>query len=213
MFSSPPKGPSGQRSTTRNPQPATPSHIGANASQPNPSEQTMSTATQLTPSRATQLAQANSPNTPFDISSDSESSESDFCEIRHIQPSPNRKRNLPAADQRVQPSKKAKTEQTPPVTSASVNKKPTSQASGPSRAPAQPSSSAAAPSRSSSVSSKAEPAVKAKFLPQSDNSSDCFIEKVLPSPKRRQQTQPQPGKRRRIDRAGNASALVSEESR
>ncbi|KAJ4199370.1 hypothetical protein NW767_008179 [Fusarium falciforme] len=213
MFSSPPKGPSGQRSTTRNPQPATPSHIGANASQPNPSEQTMSTATQLTPSRATQLAQANSPNTPFDISSDSESSESDFCEIRHIQPSPNRKRNLPAADQRVQPSKKAKTEQTPPVTSASVNKKPTSQASGPSRAPAQPSSSAAAPSRSSSVSSKAKPAVKAKFLPQSDNSSDCFIQKVLPSPKRRQQTQPQPGKRRRIDRAGNASALVSEENR
>ncbi|KAI8685269.1 hypothetical protein NCS55_00197700 [Fusarium keratoplasticum] len=212
MCSLPPKGPSGHRLTTRNPQPATPSHIGANVSQPNPSEQTMSTATQLTPSRATQLAQASSPNTPFGISSDSESSESDFCEIQHVQPSPNRKRNLPTADQRVQPSKKAKTKQTPPETSASVNKKPTSQASNPSRAPAQPSSSAAAPNRSSSVSSKAKPAVKAKFLPQPDNSSDCFIEKALPSPKRRQQTQPQPSKRRRIDRAGNASALVSEEN-
>ncbi|KAI8689392.1 hypothetical protein NCS56_00202600 [Fusarium sp. Ph1] len=214
MFSSPPKGPSGHRSTTRNPQPATPSRIGANVSQPNPSEPTMSTATQLTPSRATQLAQASSPNTPFGISSDSESSESDFCEIQHVQPCPNRKRNLPAADQRVQPSKKAKTKQTPkqtpPETSASVNKKSTSQAS--SRAPAQPSSSAAAPNHSSLVSSKAKPAVKAKFLPQPDNTSDCFIEKILPSPKRRQQTQPQPSKRRRIDRAGNASALVSEEN-
>ncbi|KAM6521706.1 hypothetical protein FSOLCH5_006459 [Fusarium solani] len=213
MFSSPPKGPSGHRSTTRNPQQATPSRIGANVSQPNPSEQTMSTATQLTPSRATQLAQASSPNTPFGISSGSDSSESDFCEIQHVQPSPNRKRNLPTADQRVQPSKKAKTKQTPPETSASVNKKSTSQASsGPSRAPAQPSSSAAAPNRSSSVSSKAKPAVKAKFLPQPDNSSDCFIEKALPSPKRHQQTQPQSSKRRRIDRAGNASALVSEEN-
>jgi hypothetical protein len=37
MFSSPPKGPSGHRSTTRNPQQATPSRIGANVSQPNPS--------------------------------------------------------------------------------------------------------------------------------------------------------------------------------
>ncbi|KAH7274731.1 hypothetical protein B0J15DRAFT_506820 [Fusarium solani] len=213
MFSSPPKGPSGHRSTTRNTQQATPSRIGANVSQPNPSEQTMSTATQLTPSRATQLAQASSPNTPFGISSGSDSSESDFCEIQHVQPSPNRKRNLPTADQRVQPSKKAKTKQTPPETSASVNKKSTSQASsGPSRAPAQPSSSAAAPNRSSSVSSKAKPAVKAKFLPQPDNSSDCFIEKALPSPKRHQQTQPQSSKRRRIDRAGNASALVSEEN-
>ncbi|UPL00671.1 hypothetical protein LCI18_011605 [Fusarium solani-melongenae] len=176
-------------------------------------EQTMSTATQLTPSRATQLAQASSPNTPFGISSDSEGSGSDFCEIQQVQPSPNRKRNLPAADQRVQPSKKAKTKQTPPETSASVNKKPISQASGPSRAPAQPSSSAIAPNRSSSVSSKAKPAVNAKILPQPDNSSDCFIEKVLPSPKRHQQTQPQPIKRRRIDRAGNASTLVSEENR
>ncbi|RSM16218.1 hypothetical protein CDV31_004537 [Fusarium ambrosium] len=164
MFSSsPPKGPSGQ--------PATPSRIGANASQPNPS---VNAATQLTPSRATQLAQAGSPNTPFGISSGSESSESDFCEIQHVQPSPNRKRTLPAADQRVQPSKKAKTKQAPSETSA----------------------------------------VNAEFLPQPDNSSDCFIEKVLPSPKRRQQTQPQPqsNKRSRIDRAGNASALVSEEN-
>ncbi|KAI8722943.1 hypothetical protein NCS52_00148700 [Fusarium sp. LHS14.1] len=215
MFSSsPPEGPSGQRSTARNLQPATPSRIGANVSQPNPSEPTLSTATQLTPSRAAQLAQAASPNTPFGISSDSESSGSDFCEIQHVQPSPNRKRNLPAADQRVQPSKKAKTKQAPPETSASVNNtKPTSQASsGPSRAPPQPASSAAASNRSSSVSSKAKPAVKAKLLPQPDNSSDCFIEKGLPSPKRRQQTQPQLSKRRRIDRAGNASALVSQEN-
>ncbi|EEU39986.1 uncharacterized protein NECHADRAFT_75826 [Fusarium vanettenii 77-13-4] len=213
MFSSsPPKGPSGQRSTVRNLQPATPSRSGANVSQPNHSEPTMSTATQLTPSRATQLAQAGSPNTPFGISSDSESSGSDFCEIQHVQPSPNRKRNLPAADQRVQPSKKAKTKQAPPETCASVNNtKPTPQASsGPSRAPPQPASSAAASTRSSSVSSKAKPAVKAKLLPQPDNSSDCFIEKVLPSPKRRQETQPQSSKRRRIDRAGNASALVGE---
>lgn len=173
----------------------------------------MSTATQLTPSRTTQLAQAGSPNTPFGISSDSESSGSDFCEIQHVQPSPNRKRNLPAADQRVQPSKKAKTKQAPPETSASVNTKSTSQASsGPSRAPPQPASSAAASNRSSLVSSKAKPAVKAKLLHQPDNSSDCFIERVLPSPKRRQQTQPQLSKRRRIDRAGNASAPVSQEN-
>ncbi|RMJ09934.1 hypothetical protein CDV36_010452 [Fusarium kuroshium] len=172
MFSSsPPKGPSGQGPTTRNQQPATPSRIGANVSQPNPS---VNAATQLTPSRATQLAQAGSPNTPFGISSSSESSESDFCEIQHVQPSPNRKRTLPAADQRVQPSKKAKTKQAPSETSA----------------------------------------VNAEFLPQPGNSSDCFIEKVLPSPKRRQQTQPQlqSNKRSRIDRAGNASALVSEEN-
>ncbi|KAL2691193.1 hypothetical protein Neosp_001574 [[Neocosmospora] mangrovei] len=215
MFSSsPPKGPSGQRSTAHDLQPATPSRIGTNVSQLNHSEQTMNTATQLTPSRTTQLAQAGSPNTPFGISSDSESSGSDFCEIQHVQPSSNRKRNLPTADQRVQPSKKAKTKQTPPETSASVNNtKSTSQASsGPSRAPPQPASSAAASNRSSSVSSKAKSAVKAKLLPQSDNSSDCFIEKVLPSPKRRQQTQPQLSKRRRIDRAGNASAPVSQEN-
>lgn len=173
----------------------------------------MNAAAQLTPSRTTQLAQAGSPNTPFGISSDSESSESDFCEIQHVQPSPNRKRKLPAADRRVQPSKKAKTKRAPPESSASANKKPTPQASsGPSRTPAQPSSSAAAPTRSSSVSSKAKPAANAEFLPQPDNSSDCFIEKVLPSPKRRQQTQPQSSKKRRIDRAGNASAPVSEEN-
>ncbi|RSL67959.1 hypothetical protein CEP54_003032 [Fusarium duplospermum] len=172
MFSSsPPKEPSGQESTTRNQQPTTSSCIGANVSQPNPSEQMLSVEPQLTPSRATQLAQAGSPNTPFGISSDSESSESDFCEIQNVQPSPNRKRTLPTADQRVQPSKKAKTKQAPSETSA------------------------------------------VKFLPQPGNSSDCFIEKVLPSPKRRQQTQPQSNnKRRRIDHAGNASALVSEEN-
>ncbi|KAJ4323799.1 hypothetical protein N0V84_004145 [Fusarium piperis] len=212
MFSpSPPKGPSGHQSTTRDPQPVTPSRLGAHISQLNPSEQTLSTATQHTPSRANQLAQASSPNTPFGISSDSGSSESEFCEIQHVQPSPNRKRKLPAADERVQPSKKAKTQQTPPESSASANKNPTPQAtSGPSRAPDQASSSAAAPNRSSSVSSKTKPAVQSKFLPQSDNSSDCFIEKVLPLPKRRQQTQPQPSKRRRIDRAGNASVLVGD---
>lgn len=171
----------------------------------------MSPATQRTPSRAAQLAQASSPNTPFGISSGSEGSESDFCQIQHIQPSPNRKRQLPAADEQAQPSKKAKTRQAPPESSDSANKKSTPQAtSGPSCAPDRPPSISAAPNHGSSALSKAKPAIKAKFLPQPDNSSDCFIEKILPSPKRLQQTQPQPSKKRRIDRAGNASALANE---
>ncbi|KAM0425428.1 hypothetical protein ACHAPT_009217 [Fusarium lateritium] len=174
----------------------------------------LSTASQCTPSRATQLAQASSPHTPFGISSTSETSESDFCEIQHVQPSPNPKRKLSEADRQVRPSKKVKTEQTPRQgTSASVNKKTTSRKS--SRVPSQlepPSSSSGAPGCSNLVPEQAALAFKPKFLPQADNNSDCFIEKVLSSPKRRQQTQQQPAKvkRRRINGSSDASAFVRE---
>ncbi|RGP68854.1 hypothetical protein FSPOR_5060 [Fusarium sporotrichioides] len=59
---------------------------------------------QQTPERITQLAQATSPSTPFEVSS-AESSDSD-CKINKVLPSP--KRKLVAAGPRARPAKKAK---------------------------------------------------------------------------------------------------------
>ncbi|GKU04303.1 hypothetical protein FLAG1_06905 [Fusarium langsethiae] len=61
---------------------------------------------QQTPERITQLAQATSPSTPFEVSS-AESSDSD-CKINKVLPSP--KRKLVAAGLRARPAKKAKME-------------------------------------------------------------------------------------------------------
>ncbi|QPC79122.1 hypothetical protein HYE68_009874 [Fusarium pseudograminearum] len=61
---------------------------------------------QQTPERTTQLAQATSPSTPFEVSS-AESSDSD-CQIKKVLPSP--KRKLVAASPRGRPAKRARME-------------------------------------------------------------------------------------------------------
>ncbi|CEF88434.1 unnamed protein product [Fusarium graminearum] len=61
---------------------------------------------QQTPERTTQLAQATSPSTPFEVSS-AESSDSD-CQIKKVLPSP--KRKLVAASLRGRPAKRARME-------------------------------------------------------------------------------------------------------
>lgn len=61
---------------------------------------------QQTPERTTQLAQATSPSTPFEVSS-AESSDSD-CQIKKVLPSP--KRKLIAASPRGRPTKRARME-------------------------------------------------------------------------------------------------------
>jgi hypothetical protein len=195
---------------------------------------------QRTPTRSIQLSQASSPHTPFDISS-GESSDSD-CKIQEVKPSPNPKRKLVAASPRARPAKKAKVEQRPATqqgfasikasvlatTTASSKQKKTvarrrQTASVPPNA-ALPNliSSFADLSRSSSVLPKRVPTKETQqkqntpresVAPQSGDESDCFIEKVLPSPKRRQQLLQQEAnvKRRRVgDSIDNPAFLDAE---
>ncbi|KAG5658681.1 hypothetical protein KAF25_010862 [Fusarium avenaceum] len=169
---------------------------------------------QRTPTRSIQLSEASSPHTPFDISS-GESSDSD-CKIQKVKPSPNPKRKLVAPSPRARPAKKAKVEHQPATQQgfasikASALATPTASskpkntvarrrqtASVPPH-PALPSltSSTSDLSRSSSVPPKRVPTKETQqkqsnpyesVAPQSGDESDCFIEKVLPSPKRSQQ--------------------------
>ncbi|KAJ9424326.1 hypothetical protein QL093DRAFT_2563499 [Fusarium oxysporum] len=174
---------------------------------------------QRIPKRTTQLVQAKSPHTPFDISS-GESSDSD-CVIEKVQPSP--KRKLVAPSPRARPSKKRRTDQQELVkrgyasikasvlaksaTSSGQNKKPAAgrrqAASVPSHAPLPNlTSNVAGPSRSTSVppahrppnSSQNEDAI------QNDNESGCDNEKVQLSPRKRHQLEQQKAnvKRRRV---------------
>ncbi|KAG7430826.1 hypothetical protein Forpi1262_v007183 [Fusarium oxysporum f. sp. raphani] len=174
---------------------------------------------QQIPKRTTQLVQAKSPHTPFDISS-GESSDSD-CVIEKVQPSP--KRKLVAPSPRARPSKKRRTDQQELVkrgyasikasvlaksaTSSGQNKKPAAgrrqAASVPSHAPLPNlTSNDAGPSRSTSVppvhrppnSSQNEDAI------QNDNELGCDNEKVQLSPRKRHQLEQQKAnvKRRRV---------------
>ncbi|KAM0545627.1 hypothetical protein ACHAPJ_011242 [Fusarium lateritium] len=194
---------------------------------------------QHTPNRMSQLAQASSPYTPFDISS-AESSDSD-CQIQQVQPSPNPKRKLAAVNSRARPTKKAKIEQQPPTqrgyasikasvltanTASAGQKKPVARqrqaASVPPSAPLpELTLSSSGPNRRSSVPPKRIPAQAKKpthknatrqqsTAPESDDESDCIIEKVLPSPKRRLQLEQQKAnvKRRRVGDSFEASISV-----
>lgn len=67
-----------------------------------------SSRSQQTPERTTQLAQASSPNTPYEVSS-AKSSDSD-CKIEKVLPSPSPKRKLVAASPQARPAKKVKME-------------------------------------------------------------------------------------------------------
>ncbi|KAG4252992.1 hypothetical protein FPRO03_08441 [Fusarium proliferatum] len=178
-----------------------------------------SSQSQQTPQRTSQLVQANSPNTPFDISS-GESSDSD-CVIEKVQPSP--KRKLVAPSPRARPTKKQKTDQqeainrgyacikasvlTKGTTLARQNKKPAARqrqaASVPPQAPLPNlTSSAVGPSRSTSVP-------PAHILPKSgqnenaaqvEHESDHNSETAQVSPKKRNQLEQQKAnvKRRRV---------------
>ncbi|KAF4972213.1 hypothetical protein FSARC_1165 [Fusarium sarcochroum] len=196
---------------------------------------------QHTPDRMSQLAQASSPCTPFDISS-AENSDSD-CEIQKVQPSPKPKRKLVADTSRARPTKKAKIEQQPPTqcgyasikasvlpanaaSAAKQKNKPVARqrqaASVPPRAPLpELTLSSLGPSRSNSMPPKHIPAQAKKptqkdttpqqsTAPESDDESDCFIEKVLPSPKRRRQLEQQKAnvKRRRVGDSFETSISV-----
>ncbi|RBA12877.1 hypothetical protein FPRO05_14018 [Fusarium proliferatum] len=178
-----------------------------------------SSQSQQTPQRTSQLVQANSPNTPFDISS-GESSDSD-CVIEKVQPSP--KRKLVAPSPRARPTKKQKTDQQEAInrgyacikasvlakgtTLARQNKKPAARqrqaASVPPQAPLPNlTSSAVGPSRSTSVP-------PAHILPKScqnenaaqvEHESDHNSETAQVSPKKRNQLEQQKAnvKRRRV---------------
>ncbi|KAJ4244377.1 hypothetical protein NW762_014505 [Fusarium torreyae] len=189
----------------------------------------LSNQVQHTPNRMSQLAQASSPYSPFDISS-AESSDSD-CQIQKVQPSPNPKRKLAAANSRARPTKKARIEQQPPTqrgyasikasvltanVASATQQKPVARqrqaASVPPHAPLpELNLSSSGPNRSISVPPKRIPAQAKKptqknatrqqsTAPESDDESDCIIEKVLPSPKRRLQLEQQKAnvKRRRV---------------
>ncbi|CAJ0549815.1 Ff.00g034280.m01.CDS01 [Fusarium sp. VM40] len=183
---------------------------------------------QRTPTRSIQLSEASSPHTPFDISS-GESSDSD-CKIQKVQPSPSPKRKLVAASPRARPAKKAKVENQPATqqgfasikasalataTASSKPKKTVARRRQTAFVPPHPalssltSSTTADLSHSSSVPPKRTPTKETQqkqntpresVAPQSGDESDCFIEKVLPSPKRRQQLIQQKAnvKRRRV---------------
>ncbi|KAF4499454.1 t-complex 1 subunit beta [Fusarium agapanthi] len=174
---------------------------------------------QQTPKRTSQLVQANSPNTPFDISS-GESSDSD-CVIEKVLPSP--KRKLVAPSPRARPNKKRKIDQQESINRgyASIkasalakctplqrqNKRPTARgrqaASVPPQAPLPNlTSSVAGPSRSTSVSLthiSPKPSQN-EGATQNENESDHDSEKAQPSPKKRNQLEQQKAnvKRRRV---------------
>jgi hypothetical protein len=174
---------------------------------------------QQTPKRTTQFVQANTPHTPFDISS-GEDSDSD-CVIKKVQPSP--KRKLVAASPRARPSKKRKTDQQGSVkrgyaslkasvlaksaTSSRQNKKPAAgrrqAASVPPHAPLPNlTSSVAGRSRSISIPPTHSPPKSSQDedAARNENESDCDIEKVQLSPKKRHQLEQQKAnvKRRRV---------------
>ncbi|VTT79772.1 unnamed protein product [Fusarium fujikuroi] len=178
-----------------------------------------SSQSQQTPQRTSQLVQANSPNTPFDISS-GESSDSD-CVIEKVQPSP--KRKLVAPSPRARPTKKRKTDQQEAInrgyacikasvlakgtTLARQNKKPAARqrqaASVPPQAPLPNlTSSAAGPSRSTSVPPAHIPPKSSQNenATQVENESDHNSEKAQLSPKKRNQLEQQKAnvKRRRV---------------
>ncbi|KAF4343124.1 t-complex 1 subunit beta [Fusarium beomiforme] len=174
-----------------------------------------------TPERTNQLAQANSPHTPFGISS-GEESDSD-CVIEKVLPSP--KRKLVAPSPRARPSKKPKTDQRSAAQrgyaciKASVLAKD-STASGQKKIPAKPAAqrqAASVPPRapspnltSSSVDLSRSNSVPPTNIPikasqvehktQHENRSDSCIEKAQLSPKKRHQPDQQKAnaKRRRI---------------
>ncbi|KAF5625091.1 t-complex 1 subunit beta [Fusarium sp. NRRL 52700] len=178
-----------------------------------------SSQSQQTPKRTSQLVQANSPNTPFDISS-GESSDSD-CVIEKVQPSP--KRKLVAPSPRARPAKKRKTDQQESInrgyasTKASVlakgttlarqNKRPAARGrQATSVAPQAPlpnlTSSVAGPSRSTSVPPAHIPPKPSQNenATQIENELDQENEKVQPTPKKRHQLEQQKAnvKRRRV---------------
>ncbi|KAF5711322.1 hypothetical protein FGLOB1_5098 [Fusarium globosum] len=178
-----------------------------------------SSQSQQTPQRTSQLVQANSPNTPFDISS-GESSDSD-CVIEKVQPSP--KRKLVAPSPRARPTKKRKTDQQEAInrgyacikasvlakgtTSARQNKKPAARqrqaASVPPQAPLPNlTSSVVGPSRSTSVPPAHIPPKSSQNenATQVENESDHNSEKAQLSPKKRNQLEQQKAnvKRRRV---------------
>ncbi|KAF9784155.1 hypothetical protein IL306_008308 [Fusarium sp. DS 682] len=172
-----------------------------------------------TPERKNQLAQANSPHTPFGISS-GEDSDSD-CVIKKVEPSP--KRKLVAASPRARPSKKPKIDQESAVkrgyasikasvlqknaTSSRQKKKPTARqrqaASVPPSAPL-PSLTlnSADPSRSNSIPPTYNPTKTSQDeqKTQNENGSDCVTEKAGLSPKKRHPLEQQKAnaKRRRV---------------
>ncbi|KAF5973052.1 t-complex 1 subunit beta [Fusarium coicis] len=178
-----------------------------------------SSQSQQTPKRTSQLVQANSPNTPFDISS-GESSDSD-CVIEKVQPSP--KRKLVAPSPRARPVKKLKTDQQESInrgfasikasvlakgtTLARQNKRPAARgrqgASVPPQAPLPNlTSSAAGPSRSTSVPPTRIPPKPSQNgdATQIENESDHDSEKAQTSSKKRHQLEQQKAnvKRRRV---------------
>ncbi|KAF4457050.1 hypothetical protein F53441_965 [Fusarium austroafricanum] len=187
---------------------------------PQQNRSAMSTRDQRTPARTTQLAQANSPHTPFDISS-GEESDSD-CMIEKVLPSPNPKRKLVPTSKSTRPTKKAKTEE-PSSTqnryasvkasvlrgSAALSRqktKPVSRqrqaASVPPRAPLPNLAlSTESPGHSNSVPpTKENQQAQQTSVSQNEEESDCYIEKVEPSPKKRQQIEEPKAdvKRRRV---------------
>nr|RBQ88651.1 hypothetical protein FVER53263_05824 [Fusarium verticillioides] len=177
-----------------------------------------SSQSQQTPKRTSQLVQANSPNTPFDISS-GESSDSD-CVIEKVQPSP--KRKLVAPSPRARPAKKLKTDQQETInrgfasikasvlakgtTLARQNKRPAARerqgASMPPQAPLPNlTSSVAGPGRSTSVPPAHIPPKPSQNenVTQIENESDHDNEKVQLTPKKRQLEQQKANvKRRRV---------------
>ncbi|KAM0336453.1 hypothetical protein ACHAPQ_004155 [Fusarium lateritium] len=195
---------------------------------------------QRTPTRSIQLSQASSPHTPFGVSS-GESSDSD-CEIQKVMPSPNPKRKLVAASPRARPSKKAKVEQQPATQQGYTSVKtsalatPTASSKQKNTVPRRRQTASVPPnallpnlksssvdlSRSSSVPPKRAPTKETQqkqstpresVAPQSGDESDCFIEKVLPSPKRRQQLMQQKAnvKRRRVGDSIDSPAYLDAE--
>ncbi|KAI7769485.1 hypothetical protein LZL87_011369 [Fusarium oxysporum] len=174
---------------------------------------------QQTLKRTTQLVQANSPHTPFDISS-GESSDSD-CVIEKVQPSP--KRKLVAPSPRARTTKKRKTDQQESINrgyasikasvlakcaiSSRQNKKPAARrrqaASVPPQAPLPNlTSNIAGLSQSTSVPPAHRPpnSSKNEDATQIENESDYDSEKVRLSPKKHHQLEQQKAnvKRRRV---------------
>ncbi|KAF5707801.1 hypothetical protein FMUND_10900 [Fusarium mundagurra] len=178
-----------------------------------------SSQSQQTPKRTSQLVQANSPNTPFEISS-GESSDSD-CVIEKVQPSP--KCKLVAPSPRARPTKKLKTDQQETInrgyasikasvlakgtTLARQNKKPTARGRQAASVPPQArlpnlTSNAGGPSRSTSVPpahSPPKPSQNEDATPI-ENASDHDSEKVQLTQKKRHQLEQQKtnAKRRRV---------------
>ncbi|KAF4982312.1 hypothetical protein FZEAL_2041 [Fusarium zealandicum] len=183
-------------------------------------------ASTITPNKVAPSTQGTSPFNPFNISSGSESSDSD-CKIEKVLPSPNRKRKLPETNRQDQSGKKAKAEQAgaprhPGLASVKASvlapkheRLPSKRnpmrrgnpASNSARATptSQPSSSASNPTAKSALT------IKAKTTPKPNDDSDCFIEKVQVSPKKRLQDLQQQAnvKRRRVGDAKGASAFVA----